>query len=75
MNIAYGKSNEECAGDELRKKLVSAARVGKNLIINVDKLLPNFKNQYSSDSDHFNSDMVFNYEEWHKKENYMKIVR
>ena len=75
LNIAYGKSSKECAGDELRKKLVAAARVGKNFIINVDKLLPNFNDEYCFAPDHFKSDVVFNYEEWHKKENYMKIVR
>lgn len=56
----------------MRKKLVAAARVGKNFIINVDKLMPNFTQEYC---DHFDSKTILNYEEWHKKENYIKIVK
>lgn len=69
LNIEYGKIDKESAVGLLRDKLVSAARVNKNLVINLDKLLPNFSTYEGLDSN-----MIFNYEEFHKEENYMKIV-
>jgi len=59
----------------LRKYLVRAARVGKKLIINVDKQAPDFINKYKGEKTMLPTDQIFNYEEWRKKENYINIVR
>ena len=61
--------------ETLRKGLVNAARDGKTVIINVDKLSPDFSTQYTGDADNFPAATVFDKAEWEKKENYMKLVR
>ena len=70
-----GRKTEADVIESLRKGLVNAARDGKTVIINVDKLSPDFSGQYSSDADNFPAATVFNKGEWEKKDNYMKIVR
>jgi len=57
LNKEYGKIDEDCICENLRKKLVSAVRLGKNFIINVDKLCPDFMLH-----EDFDYNMIFDYE-------------
>ena len=69
LDREYGKIDQNCACNHLRKKLIGAIRVNKNFVINIDKLIPDFSNH-----ELFDSNMLFNFEELHKPENYMKLV-
>ena len=61
--------------DLLRKNLVWCMRDGETLIINVERLAPNFKEEYAGTEDTWPADLIFNREVWSEEENYMKVVR
>mgnify|MGYP001110693119 CR=1 FL=1 len=48
--------------------------LGNNMILNIDKTKPDFKNEYTAGPELFPAACVFNKEEWAKPENHMKIV-
>ena len=37
--------------------------------------MPDFVSEYTAGPEDFPSALILNWEEWHKKENYLKIVR
>ena len=74
MKVSIKMQQVPDALEFLRKKLVASMRVGKNLIINCNNLVPDFNEEYNGDDTLFPSDLVFNPQEWTKSENYMKIV-
>ena len=49
-------------------------RRGKNLMLDIAKSQPNFTSEYTNETS-FKSDLVFNYTEWRKQENFMGFVR
>ena len=51
-------------------------KTGKPLIINIDNLMPDFINEYTSEEEtNFISELVFDWHEWRKDENWQKIFR
>ena len=50
-------------------------RAGKTLAIDCKDFKINFVDEYTAGDTDFPAATVFNYEEWHKKDNYMKVVR
>ena len=63
------------ACEEFRKKIISASRVGKVLVIDcASGPVPDFANTYT-DSERFPAGLVFHSNKWRNKENYMKIVK
>ena|ERR1719198_1872237 len=49
-------------------------RCGDRFVIYVDKLNPDFKNEYNFPPDHWPSDEIFNFKHWREQDNYMKVV-
>ena len=49
-------------------------RRGKNLMLDISKSQPNFTAEYTNDTS-FKADLVFNYTEWRKQENFINFVR
>lgn len=45
--VPFGQTVDDVL-EKLRKKLVGAARVGKNIIFNIDKEVPDFNKVYTS---------------------------
>lgn len=68
----YQASEKVQAAEVLRQNLISASRVGKNLVINCAETVPDFEDL---DRRNFPSDLVFDFEEWRKRENFMKILK
>ena len=68
-----GKSKDE-AIEELRRKCVYSMKSGDNLVLFVDKMSVDFKT-VMCDKDNFPADLIFNFAEFRKTENYKKILR
>jgi len=49
-------------------------RNGLDMVLNVDKMVIDFKHTYTGAEDIFPSDLIFDKVEWNKEENHMKIV-
>jgi hypothetical protein len=69
-----GKITKDQAIETLRKALVYCMRSGDRLVLYVGSLSPDFKTNFN-DSVNFPTDLIFNFAEWRKEENYKKIVR
>ena len=52
---------------------MGSMRTGSELVICLDTILIDFLNEFTSDE--FPAHLIFNREEWRKRENYMKIVK
>ena len=73
LAVTVGRSTREEAIEQVRKSLVYCMRSGERLVLQCGKSAVDFKKSF--DSPDFPVDIVFNYNEWRKEENYMKIVR
>ena len=58
-----------------RKMLVHCMRDGAPLMINIDKLCPDFHEKYNLEAENFPSDLIFDQQQWLIEENHMRIVR
>ena len=58
----------------MRKALVYAMRIGDRLVLHCGKYSIDFINNFT-DPVNFPTDLIFNYHEWRKEENYKKVVR
>ena len=67
-----GQSTKEDSIEVVRKALVGSMLHGKCMVINVDNLRPSFRNDYTSGE---LPEEAFNFEEWRKDENYLKVVK
>ena len=68
-----GKKTKEQCLEVLRRGIVYAMRTGDIFCINVDRVTPDFRSVYTSET--FPCQKVFNYEEFHRMANYMELVR
>ena len=68
-----GKSKEE-ALEELRRKCVYSMKSGDNFVMYMDKMALDFKTDMCH-KEEFPTDLIFNFAEFRKKENYKKILR
>jgi len=74
LSISLGRITKDEAIETLRKALVYSMRIGDRFVINCGKYSIDFRNQYN-DPVNFPTDLIFNFDEWRKEENYKKIVR
>ena len=63
------------ACESIRHSLVYCMRCGDRLVLFVDKLNPDFKNEYNFPPDHWPSDEIFDFEKWRSNDTYMKVVK
>ena len=49
-------------------------RCGDRLVIYVDKMNPDFKNEYNFPPNHWPSEEINNFKHWREHDNYMKVV-
>ena len=50
-------------------------RIGDRLVIFIDKMKPNFKIEYNFPTDHWPSELIFDFKEWRSNDCYMKVVK
>lgn len=74
LSVALGRITKDEAIEQLRKALVLSMRKGDRLILFVGKNTADFCNDFN-DPENFPTDVIFNFDEWRKEENYKKIVR
>lgn len=74
LSISLGRITKDEAIEQLRKALVYSMRIGDRLVLNCGKYAIDFRNDFN-DPVNFPTDLIFNFEEWRKDENYKKIVR
>ena len=75
IGIALGRTTKEEAVETIRKSLIYCMRSGERLVLQCGKGIPDFsKNKLASDAFPL-MDMIFNFTEWRKEENYKKIVK
>ena len=48
---------------------------GSSLVINVDGMRPDFKQEYTSEPENFPAGLIFDHAKWQEVATYMKIVR
>ena len=75
IGITAGKTSKADAIETLRKALVHCMRCGDRLVLQCGRLAIDFKEQFDGGADNFPVDLIFNFNEWRKEENYKKIVR
>ena len=75
IGIAIGKYTKEEALEQIRRGLVYSMRSGDRLVLFCGNIAPDFKKEMTSDAANFPAEVVFNFNEWRKEENYKKIVR
>ena len=66
---------ERATLEPLRKMLVHCMKEGAPLIINIDRMTPDFWEKYNLEEENFPADIIFDQQEWLKEENHAKIVR
>ena len=55
--------------------MVASMKSGNPFVINIDALMPDFINEYTSEDETvFPSETVFDFKEWRKDENYTKVI-
>ena len=69
-----GYMEKESILEELRRKLVYSMRVGSNLCINLDKTIPDLRNEWS-DNEIFPLSQICEFDEWREDKKYMNIVK
>ena len=73
--ILTGAQSAREACEKLRRLLVYSMGKGDRLVINVDKVAPNFKTDFNFPPDLWPSDEIFNRNKWRSDECYMKVVK
>ena len=74
LKVTAGEMTAEEALDPLRKKVIAAMLHGSNLGINLDKTFVDFKGKMKNGPVNWDSEVVFNFAEFRKKDNYRKIL-
>ena len=69
-----GKNTKEEVIEKLRRSLVYCMKSGDVLVLYIDKLAPDFKNNISHKDD-FPTDQIFKFLDFRKPENYKKLLR
>ena len=75
LAVTFGKKTKAEAIEEIRKQLVGTMRTGDRLVLHCGKLAIDFLNNFDGGPDNLPWATIFNFKEWRKEENYMKIVR
>ena len=74
VKCRMGDQSKEDTLETLRKGLIYSMRAGDTLVINMEKLIVDFKDEFTSE-EIFPAKSVFNFEQWREYDNYFKIVR
>ena len=74
LSISLGKITKDEAIEQLRKGLVYSMRAGDRYVLNCGKHAIDFINEFN-DPVNFPTQLIFDYDEWRKEENYKRIVR
>ena len=74
LAVQIGKKTKEEAIEFIRKGLVYAMRLGDTFCLNIDKLNPDFKTDWTDEKE-LPMDEICDFEFWRKEVNYMKVVK
>ena len=74
IGISLGRTTRDEAVETLRKSLVYCMRAGERLVLDCGNIAVDFKGLFDTPGS-FPVDQLFNFKEWRKEENYMKVVR
>jgi hypothetical protein len=72
--VKIGKKRKAEALDILRRGLVYSMKIGDTLVVNCDKVAPDFVNEYT-DKFELPWHEILDYEHWHDYKNYIQIVK
>ena len=73
-HLTEGHMEKNEVFEELRRKLTHSMNEGTIFCINIDNMIPDFKNEWT-DSELFPLDSICDFELWRENENYMQIVK
>ena len=73
--ILTGAQTPRDACEKLRRLLVYCMGKGDRLVINTDKVMPNFKTDFNFAPELWPSEEIFDYKKWRSDECYMKVVK
>jgi hypothetical protein len=74
LSISLGRITRDEAIEQMRKALVYAMRIGDRFVLHCGRYSIDFRSEFT-DPVNFPTDLIFNFEEWRKEENYKRIVR
>ena len=74
IKVSLGRSTTAEVTEFLRKNLVISMRNGDRLMLDLNELTCDLKDAYK-DPAVFDAEIVFNYAEWAKEENYIRYVK
>ena len=72
--VEHGTTTVEESLEELRAQMVLSMRYGSTFLVDLDKSTPDFKTKFTH-KEIFDSDTILNFEEFRKRETYMKFVK
>ena len=75
VQVIMNLQDKKKACEAIRHSLVYSMRCGDRFVIFVDKLVPDFKNEYNFTPDHWPSYDIFDFEKWRDNSEYMKVVK
>ena len=75
LGVLMGRLTKADAIEQIREHLVGCMRRGETFVLSCGKMSIDFLANYDGGADNLPIDKIFNFKEWRKKENYMKIVR
>ena len=74
IGIKIGQITKQEGLEKMRQTLVQAVKAGERMCIFIDKIAPDFKEQFN-DPDHFPTDLIFNFDSFRQLDNYRSILR
>ena len=75
VKIHTGVQTPREACEKLRHLLVYSMGKGDRFVINTDKVMANFKNDFNFAPDLWPSEEIFDFKTWRSNECYMKVVK
>ena len=74
-DVEAGSATAAEVTEELRAAMVHSMRTGRAFVINLEKKQPDFAGVYNTGAGEFPADLIFNYAEWRKYDNFTSILR
>ena len=74
LSISLGRITKDEAIETLRRALVYCMRIGDRLVLHCGRYGIDFRTEFN-DPVNFPTELIFNFDEWRKEENYKRIVR
>ena len=74
LSVTLGRLTKDEAIEQMRRALVYAMRIGDRLVLHCGKYGIDFVREWTCPVN-FPTNLIFNFDEWRKEENYKRVVR